>query len=294
MISIIISSANNTQLQQVTQNINETIGIPFEIIAVDNSKGQQGICAVYNKGIQQAQYDILCFMHEDIIIKTNNWGAILQNIFFNNTDIGLVGVAGSGYKPFTPSGWIGIDSVNVRSNILQSYKYSDKPQFHDYNNPHNLKIERVACVDGVFLVSTKKVLSGYKFDETLLKGFHGYDIDISIAIGQKYKVVVTYEVLLNHISEGNYSREWVTELIKLHKKWKSFLPININNLSYSEYKLVEKRTFNHFLNLLVKFNFPMSAANKILWGNKKYREVKLLWKLQFLIFKTYLKGSKSR
>jgi len=294
MISVIISSADNTLLDQVAKNIAATIGLPFEIIAIDNGGAQQGICAAYNQGASRAKYELLCFIHEDIIIKTNNWGAVLKNIFFDNDYIGLVGVVGNGYKPFTPSGWTGVDSTHVRANILQSYKHSSKPIFHDHNNPGNFKKEQVACVDGVFLATTKKVFSEYKFDEILFSGFHGYDVDLSIAIGQKYKVVVTYEILLNHLSEGNYSREWVEDIIKLHEKWKSVLPININNTGFNERRQIEKRTFNHLFSLLIKFDFPISTANRILWGNKKYREVKLFWKLQFLIFKTYLKRDKSR
>ncbi|WP_461450345.1 glycosyltransferase [Mucilaginibacter sp.] len=289
MISVIISSADSNLLRQVSENITSTIGLPFEIIAIDNSQGKQGLCAVYNQGSAKAKYDILCFMHEDVIIKTNNWGSILKNIFFDNSEIGLIGIVGSGYKPFTPSGWTGIDSVHIRANILQSYKYLDKPQFHDYKNPDNLKREQVACVDGVFLSTTKKAFLEFKFDETLFNGFHGYDIDISIAIGQKYKVVVTYEILLNHLSEGSYSREWVEDMIKLHEKWKLVLPINVNNISFNECRQIEKRTFNDLISLLTKFDIPLSVANKILSGNKKYRELKLFWKLKFLIYKTYLK-----
>src|ERR1700743_3385103 len=125
MISIIISSANAEQLKQATDNITATIGVPFEIIAIDNSKGQQGICAVYNQGIVRARYGILCFMHEDIIIKTDNWGAILKNTFDGNSDLGLLGVGGGSYKPFTPSGWGGLGANNAYYNFIQSYKYTD-------------------------------------------------------------------------------------------------------------------------------------------------------------------------
>ena len=188
MISIIISSANAEQLKQVSENITATIGVPFEIIAVDNSNGQQGICAVYNQGIRQAQYDILCFMHEDVIIKTDNWGPILKNILNENNQIGLLGVVGGGYKPFTPSTWNGLGIYNTFSNIIQSYKRADKEPYHDFRNPDNVKVVPVACVDGVWLATTSHVAAKFKFDEDTFHGFHAYDLDYSIAIGQQYKV----------------------------------------------------------------------------------------------------------
>src|ERR1700712_2326715 len=233
MVSIIISSANAQQLEQVTENIGDTIGVPFEIIGFDNSNGQQGICTVYNRGIQQAKYDILCFMHEDVIIKTQNWGIALKAIFEENPDVGLLGVVGGGYKPFTPSTWGGLGIYNTFSNIIQSYKHSDKPPYHDFRNPDNAKLEEVACVDGVWLATTKKVANSIKFDETFT-GFHSYDIDYSIAVGQQYKVCVTYEVLMNHLSEGSYSRGWLEDTLKLHKKWAGHLPINTKNFSPGE------------------------------------------------------------
>lgn len=290
MISIIISSANAEQLKQVTENIAATIGTPFEIIAIDNSKGQQGICAVYNQGIKRAQYDILCFMHEDIIIITENWGAILKSIFDGHTDIGLLGVAGGGYKPFSPSGWAGIGIQNTFSNIIQTFKYADRETAIDVQNPNNARIEQVACIDGVWMATTSKVAAEFKLDENLFKGFHVYDIDYSITIGQKYKVAVTYEILLNHLSEGNYTRDWMEDTINLHGKWKDHLPINIIGFDEQQIKFVEKHTFKYFLKQLINFSVPMGTAFGILRGNKKYREWGLLWKLQYYTVIAYIKG----
>jgi glycosyltransferase involved in cell wall biosynthesis len=290
MISIIISSADAEQLKQVTENITATIGAKFEIISVDNSAGQQGICTVYNKGIKQAKYDILCFMHEDVVIKTNNWGNILKNIFDEHTDLGLLGVVGGGYKPFTPSTWGGLGVNNTFSNMIQSYKYADKEPYHDFRNPLNAKLEKVACVDGVWLATTSKVASEFKFDEDTFRGFHIYDLDFSIAVGQKYKVAVTYEILLNHLSEGRYSREWMVDTLKLHEKWKAVLPVNAQNFTPEQCAYMEKITFKDFVKKLVQLKFPMHVANNMLRDNKIYREFHIFWKLNFYIFKTYLAG----
>jgi hypothetical protein len=289
MISIIISSANAKQLKQVTENITATIGIPFEIIAIDNSKGQQGICAVYNQGISRAQYDILCFMHEDIIIKTDNWGAILKNIFDENSDIGLIGVGGGSYKPFTPSGWGGLGADNAYYNFIQSYKYANRERELIYRNPDNDRFTQVACVDGMWLATTSKIAAKIKFDEGTFKGFHVYDIDFSIAVGQQYKVCVTYEILLNHLSEGKYSRDWLEDTLKLHEKWQDVLPLNIGNFSKKDCVHMEKVTFKDLVRKLIALKFPASVAHKVL-QNKKYKKLGLYWKLKFYVVKMYWAG----
>ena len=79
MISIIISSANSKQLEEVSQNVAQTIGVPYEIISFNNADGSMGICEVYNKGTAKAKYDLLCFMHEDLLFKTMDWGKVVQS-----------------------------------------------------------------------------------------------------------------------------------------------------------------------------------------------------------------------
>jgi len=295
MISIIISSADAAMLNDVTANIAATIGAPYELLAVDNSKGQKGICTVYNEGIKKAKYDIVCFMHEDIIIQTQGWGNTLIRIFKDNPEIGLVGIVGGSYKPVAPSGWGGLGVNNVYANIIQSYKHSDKEDLPYYRNPRDSKLEPVACVDGVFLASTKKIATEIPFDEVTFKGFHGYDLDFSLAVGQKYTVAVTFEILLKHLSEGSYSRSWMEDNLILHKKWLEYLPVNVEGFSLKDCIYVEKFTFREFIKEMVKFGYPMSATKAVLQQNKeKYMAMDriLYWKLQFYILKIYLKGDK--
>ncbi|MDN3583913.1 glycosyltransferase [Mucilaginibacter flavus] len=290
MISIIISSVNSALLQQVSNNIDATIGVPYEIIATNNSLGQQGICEVYNKAMFKAQYDILCFMHEDVLIKTKNWGATLVNLFNNDKRLGLVGVAGSSYKPVTPSGIGGVGINTYYSNLIQSFKYKKGRSRHVYSNPDNQPLAEVVCVDGVFMATPKNIAEEFMFDEITFKKFHGYDIDFSLSVGQKYKVSVTFDILLNHFSEGLYNDAWMEENLKLHSKWSMHLPVNVSSFTQQELVYIEKCTFKRFIDQLIKFNYPISTAFKMLWKNKKFFQinVKLFLKLKFYIFKKYL------
>ncbi|MCE5282251.1 MAG: glycosyltransferase family protein, partial [Deltaproteobacteria bacterium] len=75
MISIIICSRDSGALKEVSGNIEETIGVPYEIIAIDNSRNQYSIFDAYNLGAEQSTFDHLCFMHEDILYHTPHWGS---------------------------------------------------------------------------------------------------------------------------------------------------------------------------------------------------------------------------
>jgi hypothetical protein len=295
MISIIISSVNKANLQQVSENINATIGVPFEIIATDNSKGQMGICEVYNKAMLRAQYDFLCFVHEDVLIKTNNWGQKLLALFEQDPKLGLIGIAGSSYKPLAPSGVGGVGAYTHYHNLIQSFKYKKEKARHAYHNPGKQRLAEVVCIDGVFMATTREIAEEFMFDEITLKGFHGYDIDFSLSVSQKYKVAVTFDILLNHFSEGLFNDVWMEENLKLHNKWNKFLPIKACKLTAEQIFFIEKNTFKNFIDELIKFNYPISTAIKMLWKNRRFFQLnsKLFFKLKFHIFKKYIKSKPS-
>jgi hypothetical protein len=188
MISIIVSSYNPNFYTAFSKNVEETIGVPYEIIQVKNP-GIMSICAAYNRGIEQAQYNILCFAHEDILFKTGNWGKKVIDLFQQN-QIGLLGIAGSTYKLRTPSGWGFVHSAQ-RGRLIQHHKFSQKDWFEKDENPDNEILSKVVCVDGVWMCTTKSVVKECRFDEELFTSFHCYDIDFSLAVFQKFNVFVT-------------------------------------------------------------------------------------------------------
>ena len=91
-------------------------------------------------------------------------------------------------------------------------------------NPMQGSFDEVAVIDGVFMATKKAIATLFPFDETMLKGFHCYDLDFSLHIGTKYKTVVSYAILLEHFSEGRLNKNWLYDSLKLHKKWKAILP----------------------------------------------------------------------
>ncbi len=294
MISIIICSINNTYLADVKKDIAKTIGTPYEILAIDNSVDSRGICEVYNQAAQLAKYDILCFMHEDIKIHTLNWGSIVFNIFDKNSELGIIGIAGSSYKSLTPSSWhcYDIDAPEVLNyNIIQNYKHTQKERALECANPNQVSLEKVVCVDGVWLCCTRAAFSFYQFNGKLLKKFHGYDLDFCLGVGDRFEVAITFDILIEHFSEGNFNKVWLKEILKLHKKWSRKLPVNLVGLPSEKIAIEEKRGFKNLLLRMRKEEFsPFQMLGVIVNARKSYlMTFSLSVKLLIFLLRTILK-----
>jgi hypothetical protein len=251
MISIIVSSKNPDFLCALSLNIAATIGNVYEILAFDNRFEKKGLCEVYNRHAERAKYNIICFMHEDVFIHTAKWGESLLKLLADKS-IGLVGISGAVFKSRYSGVWSSCDKNLYRTNSIQHFKNNKEPVAININKENNESAE-VAIIDGVFMATRKDVFSSFSFDEKLLKGFHGYDIDYSLQVGQKYKLVVSYSILLEHLSEGTLSAQWLHDSMAIHKKWKKILPVKVFSLTDRELQYNNYLSISNVLNVSLKF-----------------------------------------
>jgi hypothetical protein len=234
MISIIVCSINPVLLLQLQENIISTVGVEYEILAWDNNKDNKGICEVYNSMAKKARFEYLCFIHEDILFQTPNWGHKLHSIFKSDPSVGAIGLAGNKYKSAFFSGWYtGIPDLDC-SNIVH---VSGNHQNHILLNPDpTATLAKVVCLDGVFICCRKKIWQKTFFDEMNLRGFHFYDIDFSVKVASISTVIVTYEILVEHItSGGDFGNNWVRTAIQYHLRNPGKLPLSVipmNNCNY--------------------------------------------------------------
>jgi hypothetical protein len=296
MISIIICSVSQEMLANVSLNIEKTIGVPYEIIAFDNSLGKKGICEVYNDGAKKAKFEVLCFMHEDIEYQTNDWGNIVFDIFTKIEKIGVLGVVGSSYKASTPSGWgaEGFEGETTFSNYIQSYKRKNADTELIHHNPGKKDLARVACVDGMWICTTKSIVMKKPFDEKLLKGFHCYDIDFCLNVGQDLDVLVTFDILMRHFSEGSFDEHWLSDTLNVHEKWSSILPKITSEVSKLQQDTIEKRAFKGLIKHFLKENFTLKKIHDTLWSYRKNKKISLLVyiKLHYYAMKFYFQSAK--
>lgn len=289
MISIVISSADTLQLQRVIKNIDETIGVPYEIISFDNRGGKDGLCKLYNVATDRAKYQMMCFMHEDVEIVTNGWGSKVLDSFRVNPKLGLLGIAGNNFKSSVTGRCEALYGSSF-VNIIQHYKYSDRPTEH-LRIPEGVEegIRPVVCVDGVWFCTPKLVAEKYRFDENLA-GFHGYDLDFSLSVHQHFEAGVDYEILIHHFSEGNFSRAWLDAMLYIHEKRKHSLPAFIELPHGVNLKTGEKRMFRY---LIKKYRNEMGltrAEAMTILNNSCIRQLglRLYMKMYFYILKLYI------
>lgn len=296
MISIIIASADKELFDNVSLNIANTIGTEYEIISIDNSNGEKGLCEIYNWGAEQAQFEYLCYMHEDICIETENWGEKILDIFNRNEDFGIIGLAGCKYKSVALSGW-GAEYQHediVFINYIQTYKYAYKPRERVYFNPTNASLEEVATVDGMWFCTRKSIVQQHKFDQKTFDGFHAYDLDFCINVGLRYKIGVTFEILIDHFSDGNFSKEWLVESIKLHKKWIDVLPVNKLEVNSGLPSQIEKKTFKKAILLLVDNGYRLKQIISIISQYYKHGKISIKSYLKLIFFALKQYGKRQR
>jgi hypothetical protein len=245
MISIIVCSVNPQLLSSFTKNVEDTIGVPFEIIAIDNRKDNDGICKVYNRGARLSNYNFLCFIHEDVLFHTIGWGLNLIQTFRENPSVGIIGACGAKCKSKVPSMWIDVPSEFYVSNAYFPEEVKARKETKSLNY-------EVAVLDGLFLATKKEIWNSIKFNEEI-EGFHFYDIDISLQIGRLYKVMVSPNIIFEHISRGKRNKAWMEAAFKYHKKSKRLLPIFVGQFSNKEKRKVHFTCAYIFFKNLINF-----------------------------------------
>lgn len=213
MISIIVSSNKEEYFSNFKNSLNNTIGVPYELIKIENPN-KFSLSEAYNIGGEKARFEILLFVHEDVIFVSENWGQTLKKLFEENQKLGIVGVAGALKKSSLPTGWGTGTSKFDRINLIQVF--DDQEKIHTTRKAKETA-EEIKVLDGVFIATPKIVWEKFKFDKSV-SGFHVYDIDFSLRVTQYYTGIISYEILLKHFSIGNYNSEWVKMTLEYHKR----------------------------------------------------------------------------
>ena len=231
MLSLIICSKHSIPNEELIRNIEETVGVDYEIIHIDNSRQEYSIFQAYNKGVKQAHGDYLCFMHEDIAFHSVNWGqTVIQQL--NDQNVGLVGVAGAKMVPANGD-WRFYGNSYVY--IIQGHHtLGELPLYYVHGiewNTHQT-CQQASIVDGCWFCIRKELFSEGKlnFDEEHFSSFHLYDSDISMQVNQLgLKILLCTNILIEHFSVGLYSQDFLKGLQTFTEKWKDSLPYSYDD-----------------------------------------------------------------
>jgi hypothetical protein len=136
----------------------------------------------------------------------------------------------------------------------------------------------------MWFCTLKSIALECKFDQELLQGFHCYDIDYCLSVSQRYEVIVTFNVLMEHFSEGGYSRSWLDDTLKLHAKWQHTLPRSVMPISESEGYILEKRAYKRILQQMNGLGYSFKEMAAFLYKYYKTGEMDIGLYLKLLYY----------
>jgi GT2 family glycosyltransferase len=270
MLSIIICSKQADISDSLKSNIKETIGVPYELIVIDNSRNEYSIFEAYNEGVKKASYQFLCFMHEDVWYHSPDWGKSVIN-HLSDTKIGLIGLAGAYYLLSTPSCWS--SAKHLYMNVIQGNPINQTTKYCNV-----FEDKEVISVDGFWFCSRKDVFKNVSFDTLTYSGFHFYDMDISLQIHKKgYQIYVIADIIVEHQSNGSQNSQWIESAYIFYNKWEGQLPACI----YPDFKISKRNKMSAFKDLLYAHKLNHHPISK--------ETLKIGWKqLSFNIVTAYI------
>ncbi len=230
MISIIICHRNKAYLDAVSASIAETIGVPYELVVVDNTQNEYSIFSAYNEGVLRSQFEICCFSHEDITFHTKDWGhKVLAH--FADSKTGMIGLTGGLMIPAVPAAWWYNFHEGLCAVSLIERRELPEPEYHYLNPWSEQPRTEAAMADGLWFCIRRSLFDKIRFDEVTFAGFHLYDADISMQVRQYAKLYVVYDILVQHYSHGPTHKNYYLNLIAFTRKWQAQLPAFVPHLS---------------------------------------------------------------
>lgn len=220
---MVVCSRKQPSWQIHEDHVRRTIGMNSEYIRIDNRGNRYGLAAAYNEGVSKSSGEVIVFVHEDVFVLTENWGKILQDKFSENPALGLVGVAGTTALSKRAGSWASTGKQFIKGHVVHELKNKDGQILSLYSE-HKMDSEVVA-VDGLFFAVRRSLFDTISFDAKTFDHFHFYDLDICMQVIKTHKIIVTYDILVKHLSAGNYDHIWRKYSEKFRRKYEKDLPV---------------------------------------------------------------------
>jgi hypothetical protein len=191
-----------------------------EVIEKINN-GEKSLSEVYNEIISESKTDIVVLCHDDIYFDTSSWYYKLKS-HFENSDYGILGVAGTTEMPTSGQWW----EVRRKMIGIVNHESGGKKWTSKYSEDLGKSIRETVIVDGVFIALSKSRIK-HNFDEEF-KGFHFYDIGFCFKNQiEGVKVGVISNIRITHKSIGQTNQQWEENKNLFSQKYSEILPVKI-------------------------------------------------------------------
>ena len=220
MISIVYCTRETNPEHKA--HLAKTCGLDKHLEIIEIVNNGESLTSAYNRGLKQAKYDIVVFLHDDLSIETKQWGTKLLKLFKNNPEYGIIGVAGTKQIPASGIWWENPKKMYGRV----SHTHEGKSWLSSYSDDLGNKIEETVIVDGVFFAVDKSRIKK-TFNEDV-QGFHFYDLTFCYENHlEGVKVGVTTLIRINHRSIGATNEEWEKNRSEFSERFKDTLPTSL-------------------------------------------------------------------
>lgn len=254
MISIVVVYNNERALNEILLKSLKNQTVKFELIAIDNTKGQfKSAAEALNYGGNKANGEYIMFVHQDVELDSDSWLEKVEKLLNDIQNLGIAGAAGMSEKGknFTE---------RKRGYISDCGRIWGKPLE---------KKEVVQTLDECLLIVPKRVFDNMKFDEKTFDNWHCYGADYCLCVRQKGLDAYVIPAFVYHRSlRSNITglTNYQKRLYNKHRKNYRRIYLTFGEIYWLSLKL---ETIKNFLRPLYQKIFPswIEYLKKELFGD---------------------------
>jgi len=219
-ISVVISTRKINE--EYVKHVEKMFSHPKTQILIYENDGSFTLPQIYHNGLKDSLNDIVVFMHDDLILETSNMTPKINKLFEDNTDYGIIGVAGTD-NLISGMWW---EDRNSMYGIV-GHEHEGKRHVNRYSkNEYNEKLKEVVVIDGLFMMIHKKRIK-HGFNESF-EGFHFYDLPICVEnYLEGIKIGVTTKIRITHKSIGMVNKQWEKNKLFFEALYEKNFPLKV-------------------------------------------------------------------
>lgn len=219
-VSVVISTRKIDD--EYLKHVEKMFSHPKTEILIYENDGVNSLPEIYNIGLNDSKYDIVVFIHDDLILETKNITPKIIRLFDKNPDYGIIGIAGTD-NLISGMWW------QERSSMygIVGHEHEGKRHVNHYSKgDYSENLKQVIVVDGLFMMVHKKRIK-HTFNQQF-EGFHFYDLPICIENHlDGVKIGVTTKIKVTHKSIGMVNKKWEKNKLLFEALYEKNFPVKI-------------------------------------------------------------------